>query len=285
MIVSKEIRLSSESLCRIVPNGESGLIGGLDERIFLTFKHSMAWRSPRRDLTDAQFICTYVQMLFRREIKARSAAEGRRIQILEGALRVVAAGGPDAITFRKVAADANVPLGLLTYYFDSREDLLREAFRLYLSEAMAFMSGIEEEKPSLTAESVIDMVLEITRREFSDDPAMVRIEYELILYAARDSALAREFNAYERWMETKLAASLETLGAPRPIDAARMIIDVVRGFEIERLTHAGADLKNLERRLRLVIEALISERPSNRPSARNYPRRARESKRIRRFAR
>jgi TetR/AcrR family transcriptional regulator, regulator of biofilm formation and stress response len=239
----------------------------------------------RTGLTFAQFICTYVQMLFKREFKARSSAEGRRGQILEGALRVVAVGGPDAITFRRVAADAKVPLGLLTYYFDSREDLLREAFRLYLAEAMAFMSGVEDEKPPHTPESVIDMVLEITRREFSDDPAMVRVEYELILYAARDSGLAREFNAYERWMETKLAAALENLGAPRPIDAARTIIDVVRGFEIERLTHAGAELNDLERRLRLVIGALINEQPTHDDSARKRARRVRESKHLRRAAR
>jgi TetR/AcrR family transcriptional regulator, regulator of biofilm formation and stress response len=224
-------------------------------------------------------------MLFKREIGARSSAEAKRVQILEAALRVVAEGGPDAITFRRVAADAEVPLGLLTYHFDSREDLLRQAFRLYLSEAVAFMSGIEDEKSPHTPESVVDMVLEITRREFSDDPAMVRVEYELILYAARDSVLAREFNAYERWMETKLAASLETLGAQRPIDAARTMIDVVRGFEIERLSHPDADLKNLERRLRLVIEALISERPGKDRSARSHSRRVRESEQPRRTAR
>src|SRR5215831_8248612 len=201
-------------------------------------------------------------MLFKREIKARSSPEVRRNEILEAALRVVAQGGPDAITFRRVADRAQVPLGSLTYYFESREDLLREAFRLYLSEAVAFMGDFEERRRPHTRSRVIEMVLEIARREFSDDPAMVRVEYELILYAARDPALAREFNGYERWMEVRLAGSLEAIGAPRPIDAARTIIDVVRGFEIERLTHTGAQLGDLERRLRLVIDALINERPA-----------------------
>ncbi len=224
-------------------------------------------------------------MLFNRAVKARSSAESRRIQILEAALRVVAEGGPDAITFRRVATGAQVPLGLLSYHFDSREDLLREAFRLYLSEAIAFISHVEQERPARSTGDVSEMVMEITRREFSDDPALVRVEYELILYAARDRALAREFNSYERWMETKLAASLETLGAPRPIDAARTIIDVVRGFEIERFTHPEADLKNLEKRLRLVIEALISERSKNDGLTRKQSRRVRESKPLRRVAR
>ena len=239
-------------------------------------------------LTFERPICTYVHhMLFSRETKARSAAEGRRNEILEAALRVVAEGGPDAITFRRVADRAKVPLGSLTYYFESREDLLREAFRLYLSEATAFIASIEDERAAGTQSDVIDRVLEIARREFSENPAVVRIEYELILYAARDPELAREFNAYERWLEVRLAGSMETLGTLRPVDAARTIIDVVRGFEIERLTHPGAQLQDLERRLILVVGALVNERASNerigaatRRSPR--PRRVSESNRRRR---
>lgn len=221
-------------------------------------------------------------MLFRRQSKPHSSAEARRNEILEAALRIVAEGGPDAITFRRVADRAQVPLGSLTYYFDSREDLLREAFRLYLSEAIAFISDLEEEKRPRTPSGIIELVLEIVRREFSDNPTIVRVEYELILYAARDPALAREFNAYERWMEARLTAALEELGAARPVDAARTIIDVVRGFEIERLTHTGAQLEDLKRRLSLVIEALISERSASDTAVENRrSRRVRESNRRR----
>ena len=199
-------------------------------------------------------------MLFRRE--SGSSTEPRRNEILEAVLRIVADGGPDAVTFRRVADRAKVPLGSLTYYFESREDLLREAFRLYLSEAAAFVRDVEEGSRPHTPTQVIEMVMAIMRREFSDDPAMVRVEYELILYAVREPELAREFNAYERWMEAKLACSLEAIGAPRPIDAARTIIDVARGFEIERLTHPAAQLEDLQRRLRIVIDALVNERPA-----------------------
>src|SRR5215469_6681693 len=218
-------------------------------------------------------------MLFKHE---NATTEPRRTEILEAALRIVADGGPDAITFRRVAERAGVPLGSLTYYFESREELLREAFRLYLSEAAAFVRNVEEGSRPHTPSQVINLVMTIMRREFSDDPAMVRVEYELILYAVREPELAREFNAYERWMETKLAGSLEAIGTPRPIDAARTIIDVARGFEIERLTHAGARLEDLQRRLSLVIDALINERSA---APRNLPRlRAQEAGRRRRSA-
>src|SRR5215472_17800248 len=105
-------------------------------------------------------------MLFKRETEA---SEPRRIEILEAALRIVADGGPDAITFRRVAERAGVPLGSLTYYFESREELLREAFRLYLSEAAAFVRNVEEGGRPHTPSQVVDMVMTIMRREFSDD--------------------------------------------------------------------------------------------------------------------
>ncbi len=223
-------------------------------------------------------------MLFKRQIDRHAPAKDRRYEILEAALRIIGDGGPDAVTFRRVATVAKAPLSSLTYYFASREELMREAFRLYVAEAARFLSDLGGEPRPDSAQAVVEFLLEVARREFADDPAMVQVEYELILYAARHPEIAREFNAYERWMEARLAASLEALGAQRPMDAARTIIDVVRGFEIERLTHADAQLEQLERRLRLVIQALISKPPANVASGRNQPRRVRESKRTRRSA-
>src|SRR6266851_217399 len=83
-------------------------------------------------LTDDRIICTNVHMRFETEDRAVTSAEGRRREILAAALRVIGAGGPDAITHRRVAAEARVALGSLTYYFESRDDLVRQAFRFYL---------------------------------------------------------------------------------------------------------------------------------------------------------
>jgi DNA-binding transcriptional regulator YbjK len=219
-------------------------------------------------------------MLFKRQTEGRSAPTDRRYEILEAALRLIGDGGPDAVTFRRVAAGAKAHLSSLTYYFSSREELIRETFRLYLSEATRFLSDLESEKRPYSTAGVVEFILEVARREFADDPAMVQVEYELILFAAREPELAREFNTYERWMEARLAASLEALGASRPFDAARTIIDLVRGFEIERLTHRGAQLEDLERRVRLVVEALVAERKAS-PSVGPRMRRARRSNRRR----
>src|SRR3954462_3237525 len=57
----------------------------------------------------------------------QQTAEGRREQILEATLRVIGRSGREAVTHRAVAEEAGVPLGSTTYYFDSRDDLLRQS--------------------------------------------------------------------------------------------------------------------------------------------------------------
>jgi DNA-binding transcriptional regulator YbjK len=133
---------------------------------------------------------------FERHDRAGGAAESRRREILVAALRVITAGGPDAITYRRVAAEAGVPLGSLTYYFESREDLVREAFRHYIVATGAFLAELENEIPAATPADLVRLLVEMARREFID-PAMVRAEYEMILYAARDPELWREVAAWE----------------------------------------------------------------------------------------
>jgi len=188
------------------------------------------------------------------------AAEGRRAAILEATLRVIAAGGADDVTHRRVAAEAGVPLGSTTYYFASRDDLVRDAFRHYVGKVFAFLSAIEREFHRLGADEVVAFLVEVARREFADR-GTVLVEYELIVRAARDPVLARDFNDYARALESGLAERLERLGATQPFEAARTLIALVRGFEIHGLTHADVDADDLRRRLRAVIGALLPATP------------------------
>ncbi len=194
-------------------------------------------------------------MLFSREHGEKSQAGDRREVVLEAAVRIIGAGGPDAITHRAVAARAGVPLGSVSYYFNSREELVRESFRYYLASAVQFFESLERQARPGSARSLTELLVDVARREFME-PELVRAEYELILYAAQDEALAREFAAYERSLEVQLAARLERLGATRPIDASRTLIDLVRGFELERFTRPDADFDDLRRRLLPVVTAL-----------------------------
>jgi len=188
-------------------------------------------------------------------------AERRRRAILDATLRVISAGGVDAVTHRRVASEADVALGSTTYYFASREELVREAFRYYLAEVTSSLASLERESAIERAADVAEALIELARREFAD-PALVLAEYELILYAARDPVLAQDFNAYERGLEAQLAGPLERLGADRPVDAARTVIGLMRGFELERLTRPTTSAEDLRRRLEFVVCALTGTEPA-----------------------
>jgi len=53
--------------------------------------------------------------------------ERRRRAILDATLALVGREGTAAVTHRAVAAEAGVPLAATTYYFDSKEELIRDA--------------------------------------------------------------------------------------------------------------------------------------------------------------
>lgn len=187
-------------------------------------------------------------------------AEGRRRVILDAALRVVAAGGIDAVTHRRVAAEAGVALGSTTYYFGSRDEILLEAFRHYIARHNAMVAALAEQFPRGDLASFVDLLVASTRRQF-EDSAMVLAEYELILFAARNPRLAEEYRAWQRTLVGHVAERLERLGARQPIDAARTLVAALRGFELDRLARAEQSFEEFRRRLEVLLQALLPQRP------------------------
>lgn len=55
----------------------------------------------------------------------------RREKIIQATLEAVKIYGVHAVTHRKIAAIAQVPLGSMTYYFAGMDALLSEAFTLF----------------------------------------------------------------------------------------------------------------------------------------------------------
>jgi AcrR family transcriptional regulator len=110
-----------------------------------------------------------------------TSTDRRRRAILDASLDLICQGGPDAITYRAVAARAKVPPGSVTYYFASREALVREAFRHYLIEAQAWLTATtREQRPSaaeINAAEVVRFVVETVRLELTD-PRITRADYD-----------------------------------------------------------------------------------------------------------
>jgi DNA-binding transcriptional regulator YbjK len=163
--------------------------------------------------------------------------EERREHILRATLRVIGRDGIAAVTHRRVAGEAGVPLGSLTYWFATKDDLLREALRLFVDEEAARLRRVSEElsddmDPAEIAERFA-AVLE------SGDGTEQIAQFELYVEAARNPALrevARQcFAAYDEVSRTALrAAGLDA------DELAPLFVALADGLGMRRMGADGA---------------------------------------------
>jgi DNA-binding transcriptional regulator YbjK len=153
----------------------------------------------------------------------------RRDRIIDACLDVVARSGVAGTSHRKVAAEAGVPLGAMTYYFHGMDDLLREAFTRF---ATSVSDGFERRMAAASdVEAARDAVVAIILQDvFGDDRGLV-LSHELYTLAARDPAF-RTITA--GWMERSRAA----LGRHFDPMTARMLDAVIEGLTIHRALDA-----------------------------------------------
>ena len=72
----------------------------------------------------------------------RPRGAARREALLEAALVLVAEVGPDAVTHRRVAETAGLPLASTTYWFASKDELLTAAVELAAARDIARISEL-----------------------------------------------------------------------------------------------------------------------------------------------
>jgi len=187
----------------------------------------------------------------------KEVKQDRRQLILKTTLRVIAEEGVAAVTHRRVASAAGIPLGSTTYHFESRLHLLREAFDYYLDINIAKYRSLSADLAIETIDDLVDFILMMNDRHYAGEPILLA-EYELTLFAARDPAIARSLHAWDELSVSSMARHLETLGAAKPFDAARTVVYLVRGYELDRLSYHQGDPKDLRQRMKVVIEAFVT---------------------------
>ncbi len=110
----------------------------------------------------------------------------RRRRIIGAALDVIATVGVTRTTHRLVAESAGVPLGSMTYHFDSLEHLLTDAFTQFMEESSNWVAdrlgGIETTE--LVRSIVVDIILAAT-----GSSRYLLLSHELYAYANRNRAL------------------------------------------------------------------------------------------------
>ncbi|MFY9263911.1 MAG: TetR family transcriptional regulator [Solirubrobacterales bacterium] len=174
-----------------------------------------------------------------------SESTDTRDRIIRATLRVIGERGIGAVSNRRLAGEAGVALGSLTYHFQSQTELLRESLLLYAREEVERLEAIAATLRA-TEPSAAEAAAEVERIVSGATAGPEQIaELELHLHAARDPALQdaskRCFAAYDE----VAAAALETLGVPNPHQLAPTVVALLGGMALRRLGGGDRDASGM----------------------------------------
>jgi DNA-binding transcriptional regulator YbjK len=173
-------------------------------------------------------------------------------------LRIVAEVGPDAVTHRRVAEVAQLPLASTTYWFESKEHLLTAALELAAERDTARLLEYAAEMEASDADHLDAVVGAITE---CDDGSQANrgsliATFALLLEAARRPALQQ---IAQRWTEAymlTLSRLLERAGSSDPHADAELLLGATDGLLLEQL--ASGTIEDLGPRLRRLAAALVA---------------------------
>jgi DNA-binding transcriptional regulator YbjK len=184
---------------------------------------------------------------------ATATASDTRERILRTTLDLIGHEGIAAVTNRRVAAEAAVSLGSLTYHFESQLDLVRESLMLFVGEEVVRLEGIAA-RMRRSRPGVERVALDVERIVRESSLRIQQLaEVELHLRAARDPELReasqRVFAAYEE----VAATALEGLGVPDAALHARSIVALMYGLALRRLGTGDEDVSGLAESLLTIV--------------------------------
>ena len=180
----------------------------------------------------------------------------RRTALLKAVLRILGREGAAAITHRAVAEEAGVPIAATTYYFSSKEDLLREALQLHADqETQRVAQATDSLGETPTIEALADRLADFLDYGLRAGRTTLIAEYELLLQAARHPELEPLSRVFYEQFRGQLHETLKELGSTDPEGASQLILAALAGLEVDNLAAPKTHLSREE--LRHLIGKLL----------------------------
>jgi DNA-binding transcriptional regulator YbjK len=167
--------------------------------------------------------------------------EPRRALILEAALRVVGEEGAGAVTHRRVATEAGLPLAATTYWFTSKDELLAEAYRLAADRDIARMRDLAMTYADRAATDLAGALTDLLTAELAAARTSLIASYALWIEAARRPALrAIELEWTTAYVEL-VQDILQAAGSPHPETDAQLLVATLDGLLLAQLASGHPD--------------------------------------------
>ncbi|MGW7367841.1 TetR/AcrR family transcriptional regulator [Streptomyces sp. NPDC054841] len=175
-----------------------------------------------------------------------------RRRIIGAVLRIIGQDGIAAVTNRRIAKEAGVSLGSVTYHFTSQHELLRESLLHFVREETRRLTELADagEADGVDLDGAAALAGQVADGTVFDSEHIA--PFELYIQAGRDERLreaaAECFTAYDR-----LAAQILTaLGVPDAERLAATTVALVTGLQLRRLA-TGSPAEDLADALLLLV--------------------------------
>jgi DNA-binding transcriptional regulator YbjK len=174
-------------------------------------------------------------------MRSRQRAE-RRAAIIDAAVQIIATRGLGAVTHRAVAREAKVPLAATTYYFASKEEILREALESLAEAEVERLGKLAEELGALGSREAAGAAL---AKALMPDPEQAPrawlAQFEIYLESARNPALRPAVEARRQAFVRLAESALRAAGAPEPEKRAELGVAGLNGILFDRVREIGDD--------------------------------------------
>lgn len=153
-----------------------------------------------------------------------------RQQAIDAAFQVIAEWGVQGATYRRIAAQAQLSPGTLTYHFPSIDDLLLAAFRQF---ADSISQGfVERMQAAHSLEQACEAVVDLICGQVWPTTEHLLLSFELYAMAARRAD-------YRAVMHQWMAQSQQALRLQFQADTARLLDAVIEGLTIHHVLGAA----------------------------------------------
>src|SRR5262245_43657499 len=151
----------------------------------------------------------------------RAKGVERKQAIVDAAVDLIAEGGPEPLSHRAAARRAGVPDSAPSYYFESIEELTREAFRAAIRSLVERIEGLTEEigRASLTPEEAIHAYVAGAPGATRE----TRLQFEAYLYAVKHPEVRGEVQAAIAAMTSAAEGVIRAIGRPDLVWAAAIV--------------------------------------------------------------
>ncbi|MFF0818276.1 TetR/AcrR family transcriptional regulator [Rhodococcus sp. NPDC003318] len=166
---------------------------------------------------------------------AQATQASARERILQAVLQVIGTDGVAAVTNRRIAAEAGVSLGSITYHFPSQTDMLRDSLLEFVTAETTRMTDLAEtyRDRGLSVADAATLTQKIVRD--LGGTAEQLAPFELFIQAGRDPSLQDAADECYAAYDVLAVTILEALGVADATAVASTLVATISGLQLRRV--------------------------------------------------